>query len=248
MDFNDSDFDGFIANAIITQVDAVVKSGKEATVYRCSAHPLTGFETAAVKVYKEIEERSFRNMNQYLDGRIGRTIRKRRDILHMMSSPKSMQAYWVYAEYEALENLYSLGLSVPKPLACSEEGNAIAMEFVGDTIGSNESAPRLRDAKLTKDEYQNCFESILRAIEIMLRNDLIHGDLSPYNILIRDTLPVIIDFPQVIDARYHSQGAEMLERDITNICSFFEHKGLVLEKSASDLSHELWSLYYSNKL
>jgi len=207
---------------------------------------LIGTDYVAVKIYKDIEQRSFRNMGGYLDGRIGRTIRKRRDILHMLSTPASMQAFWVNAEYEALVALSGANLSVPKPLFRS--GNSLAMEFIAEADGSGDSAKRMRDSRLSDEVVQPLFDSVLAAIETMLRYDMIHGDLSPYNILMRGAEPVFIDFPQVIDARYHSQGAAMLERDVVNMCDFFLRKGAILPVSASQLAGNLWNGYYRNEL
>ncbi|MBL8967898.1 MAG: phosphotransferase [Spirochaetaceae bacterium] len=245
----------FAGDAIILDVEQVLKSGKEAVVFRCSAHPSTGVEAVAVKVYKDIEKRGFRDMADYLDGRIGRTIRKRRDILHMFSSPDSMQAYWVQAEYEALERLHGAGLPVPKPLAMCD--NAVAMEFVGEPAGFGddgeggvvlEPAPRLRDARLGSGEAAAAKEALVAAVRRMLELDLIHGDLSPYNVLVREGKPVIIDFPQAIDARFHSRGAEMLSRDLANILGYFGKRGLGSEEEGRALAAEWWELYERNAL
>ncbi len=250
MEYEEEVFESFAAEGIIAEFDSVVKSGKEATVYKCRASESVrgslGTDFVAVKVYKDIEQRSFRNMGGYLDGRIGRTIRKRRDILHMLSTPASMQAFWVNAEYEALGTLHAAGLSVPKPLFRS--GNSLAMEFVSAADGSGDSAWRLRDARLEAGSIQALCDRVLESIEIMLRHDMIHGDLSPYNILMRGHEPVIIDFPQVIDARYHSQAAAMLQRDIVNVADFFERKGAVFSVSPCQLADDLWSRYYRNEL
>ena len=53
-----------------------------------------------------------------------------------------------------------------------------------------------------------------------------HGDLSPYNVLVRDDELVIIDWPQVIDILGNPQGFELLERDVRTMCAWFERRGL----------------------
>ena len=232
----------FAGEAIIGEVEGILKSGKEAVVYRCTAHPSTGLSTVALKVYKDIERRGFRDMSDYLDGRVGRTIRKRRDILHMYSSPDSMQAYWVDAEYEALERLHAAGLPVPRPLGRGPA--SIAMEFVG----GEEAAPRLRDARLGPGEAKAVKEELVECVRRMLGLDLIHGDLSPYNILMREGRPVIIDFPQAIDARFHSRPQAMLERDLSNVLSHFERYGLGSAAEGSALAAEWWGRYERNGL
>lgn len=249
-------FEQFIARAIITEVRERVKSGKEAVVYRCVAHPSAGVPEVAIKVYKDIETRSFRNMNSYLDGRIGRTIRKRRDILHMYSDPVSMQAFWVFTELGALETLHKAGLPVPRPLGSA--ASAIAMEFIADVQGGGlapteyESpappAPRLRDARPGVDEAGALRQALLAAIEGMLSHDLIHGDLSPYNILIREGRPVIIDFPQAADARFSTQARAMLDRDVFNVLAFFLTGSPLEALDPGEVAADMWKRYESGDL
>src|SRR4051794_28196253 len=51
----------FYDQNLLTDVLAHVKGGKEASVYRCAAHPVTGVELAAAKVYRPRNLRSLRN-------------------------------------------------------------------------------------------------------------------------------------------------------------------------------------------
>lgn len=236
-------FEEFIAQGIIASVEGVVKSGKEATVYRCLPGPRAASPLVAVKVYKGIEERSFRNMAGYLDGRIGRTVRKRRDILHMLNDEASMQAYWIEAEFEALSRLSERGLPVPHPYL--RTGEAMAMELIEE---DGEVAAQLVHADLPKDALPDLYAGLVDSIVEMLRLDLIHGDLSPYNILVREGRLVIIDFPQAIDARYHSQGEAMFARDLENVSRWFEKAGVAAAGGHADVAREAWSLYEMNRL
>src|SRR5262245_57083505 len=59
--FYDQDF--------ITDVLAVVKGGKEASVYRCEAHPTTNMDLLAAKVYRPRMFRNLRNDKLYREGR-----------------------------------------------------------------------------------------------------------------------------------------------------------------------------------
>src|SRR5207245_350234 len=60
----------FYEARLITGIDHVVKSGKEATVYCCRAHPATGAEFLAAKVYRPRQVRSFQNDAVYQQGRV----------------------------------------------------------------------------------------------------------------------------------------------------------------------------------
>ena len=249
-------FEQYIARAVITGVKSQVKSGKEAVVFRCGAHPSAGVAEVAVKIYKDIGTRSFRNMNSYLDGRIGRTIRKRRDILHLYNDPDSMQGFWVSTELGALETLHAAGLPVPRPLGSA--GPSIAMEFFADGPpddgGLPPPAPRLRDAHPSAADVPSLRQSLLAAIEGMLGQDLVHGDLSPYNILVRDGRPVIIDFPQAADARFSTQARAMFDRDVYNVLEYFRHSrtdsgfSAGAEDDPERVAAEIWARYESGEL
>ena len=51
----------FYENDLIVGEPIVVKSGKEATVYCCQAHPSVGRLWLAAKVYRPREQRAFKN-------------------------------------------------------------------------------------------------------------------------------------------------------------------------------------------
>ena len=66
-------------------------------------------------------------------------------------------------------------------------------------------------------------------INYLARLGWAHGDLSPYNVLVRDDEMVIIDWPQVVDIIGNPQGFEFLERDVRTMCAWFERRGLEVD-------------------
>jgi len=131
---------------------------------------------------------------------------------------------------------------VPEPYAHSSD--AILMEWIGDADGI---APKLQDAQLDHAAARAAGAALLGAIEGMLRCDLVHGDLSPYNALWHDGRAVVIDFPQAADARTHPQARELLERDVRNVLQWQARRtgaGLAAEAVASSL----WSRYRHGRL
>lgn len=236
-------FEYYIDQAVIAGPGRLIKSGKEASVYRCPAYPTLACREVAVKIYKDIETRSFKSAKCYLDGRIGRSVRKRRDILHMLSDPGTMQAFWVEAERDALERLYAVACPVPKPLGAT--AGSIAMEFI---VEGDEAAPRLVELEPDAAESAALTSSLLMAVRTMLASDLVHGDLSPYNVLVRGGEPVVIDFPQAADARYSSRACELLARDLRNVVAYFEKRGAPGLPDPERLAVELWESYQSGEL
>ncbi len=116
---------------------------------------------------------------------------------------------WLMYEYQPLDTLYRAGASVPQALSSAE--NALLMGYCGD---ENLAAPTLSEIALDRDEARLLFNDVLRNIEIMLQNNMIHGDLSAYNILYWEGEITLIDFPQVTDSKGNSRATKS-ERDIT---------------------------------
>jgi RIO kinase 1 len=224
--------------ALITDVLAAVKGGKEASVYRCEAHPATDAHLIAAKVYRPRMFRNLRNDAMYREGReiltergkgvkatehrILRAIGKKTDFGEQVAHTS-----WLMHEYSTLQRLYAAGAAVPKPYGTSS--NAIAMAYIGDETSA---APPLIDITLESDEAPALFREVIRNIELMLKHGIIHGDLSAYNILYWEGEITLIDFPQVTSSIANGRAAPILERDIVRVCEYFAEQGVT---SSGDL-------------
>ena len=116
----------FYDQAMITDVVAQVKGGKEASVYRCVAHPSTGVDYLAAKVYRPRMFRNLRNDKIYREGRRilgpdGKTP-KERDVRLQRALDKGTafgaqmsHTSWLMHEFTTLDKLYRAGAAVPKP-------------------------------------------------------------------------------------------------------------------------------------
>jgi RIO kinase 1 len=80
----------------------------------------------------------------------------------------------------------------------------------------------------------------------MLCAGIIHGDLSEYNILVGEDGPVIIDLPQAIDAAANSTAAELLERDVVNLRTYFS--AFAPSLVGTQFGKEIWGLYEAGQL
>jgi RIO kinase 1 len=215
-------FASFYADRLIIGEPVVVKSGKEATVYCCPAHPSTGKKWLAAKVYRPRRQRSFKNDSVYKQGRT--TLDKRLDKAIAQKSRKGMEthfAMWLGHEYNTLRQLHAAGADVPEPIACA--GSALLLEYFGE-IGM--PAPQLINVELARSEAQPLFDRTLRNLAILLDCDRVHGDLSPYNILYWQGGLKIIDFPQAVDPAVNPQAFGLFERDVENVCDYFAHYGV----------------------
>lgn len=244
----------FYTQNLITDVLASVKGGKEASVYRCAAHPATGQELIAAKVYRPRQFRNLRNDKMYREGRPvltaeGHQVKKSEHrIMRALGKNTAFgqavaHTSWLMYEYTTLETLYAAGAAVPKPYGAAE--NAILMEYAGDEHGA---APTLIETSLETDEAERLLKVTLSNIEIMLQHNVIHGDLSAYNILYWEGRITLIDFPQVVSIDTNPNARAILERDITRVCEYFARQGARLPKSPSELLDEFWDRYGVDEL
>ena len=228
----------FLDEALITEVLNVLKSGKEATVYRCRAHGSLGVKFAAAKVYHSSGHRSFQRAGVYEEGRVIGAGQVRRAIVNRSEFGREAQlSLWVDHEFEVLSALNYAGADVPAPFACTD--TAILMEYLGD----DEAAPQLQFAELAAGEAGPLLERVLANIELMLRENVVHGDLSAFNILYHQGQLRLIDFPQAVDPRKNESAKRLLERDIANVVQFFQRHGAGLEEDPARMARNLWNLW-----
>src|SRR6266852_2675185 len=232
----------FFTEGLITEVLHVVKSGKEATVYCCRAHPSTGVELLAAKIYRSRNRRGFKNDAVYQEGRVILEGHVRRAVQNKSRFGREVQfAMWVNYEFEALKALYQVGADIPRPLARNER--AILMEYQGD---HQQAAPALQHVELSKDEVRPVFERLMRNIELSLSHNYVHADLSAYNVLYWRGQVKIIDFPQAVDPRFNLNAFTFLTRDIENICRYIARYGL--ERDGQRITERLWRKFMNAEL
>jgi len=234
--------EAFHERELISDVLHVVKSGKEATVYCCRAHPSTGREFLAAKVYRPRHMRNFRNDAVYQQGRVILDARLRRAVKNKSRTGRGVQfGSWVEHEFETLRMLWEAGADVPEPLA--ESGPAILMEYIGDC---DAPASMLRNVSLPPEEVHALFDVLMRNVELWLACDIVHADLSAYNVLYWKGAVKVIDFPQAVDPRFNMSAFSLLSRDIDNLCRYFVQYGM--ETRPSRLAGELWTRFLRAEL
>ena len=223
-------------------MDSVIRqlmSGKEATVYvvRC------GDEIRCAKVYKEANQRSFRQNASYQEGRKVKNSRQARAMEKGTRYGRKMQEeVWQNAEVDALYRLAAAGVRVPQPYICFE--GVLLMDLVTDAAGN--AAPRLNDVELTEALALNYHAQLLHQVVLMLCAGIIHGDLSEYNILVGAEGPVIIDLPQAVDAAGNTTAGTMLERDVANLATYFSR--FAPQLLDRQFGKEIWALYQAGLL
>lgn len=211
----------FFDEGVITRILGTVKAGKEATVYRCQARFEGGPRVVAAKVYRGASFRDFKNSGVYLEGQAILNGQVRRAVAKKTATGREVAAsMWVNREFDVLCELFEAGADVPEPYFTTDR--AILMTFAGEEA----AAPQLQHARLNPAVAARVLDRLLWNIETFLDHHLVHGDLSPFNVLIVGERPLIIDFPQAVDPRKNSNARRLLERDARNICQHFARYGI----------------------
>ena len=235
---HDEAFEHFFDEGLIHSVIRPIKSGKEASVHLCRANPSTTDERlAALKVYHPPDRRAFRDEGLYRDGEFIKPRRVRTAVEKRTRFGREVAAaIWVNREWEMLRELHAAGADVPRGIACSDR--AILMTYVGD---EDDAAPQLRSYRLERSEADDLFRQVIRNVELFLYRNVIHGDLSPYNVLVWDGRVTVIDLPQAVDPRKNRHARALLERDVERVVEHFEPLGV--RASARRISSDLWTAW-----
>jgi len=233
--------DPLIKNEWITDVVRPIKSGKEAVVYLCRAHPSLERDLVAAKIYRPHERRAFRKDGVYQQGRERGSRPDARAMRSLSRKTRGGQVRkfhaWISHEMKTLEVLYAGGAQVPEPV--HRQGPVVLMEYIGD---AEHPAPVLVNLPLEAATAERLYGEILSNVELFLRHHRVHADLSAYNMLLWEERLVIIDFPQAVDPRYNDDAFDLLVRDVTNVNDFFIDHGIEV---VDPISHalEIWRVH-----
>ena len=83
-------------------------------------------------------------------------------------------------------------------------------------------------------------------VELFLSRNLVHADLSPYNVLLWEGRVTVIDLPQAVDPRTNMNSRSLLLRDVDNLCRFFARFGI--RADAERITSDLWRRFVFAKL
>jgi RIO kinase 1 len=192
------------------EVDYSISTGKEANVFRVSGR--SGF--GALKIYR-ISNAVFRRFPPWALEDLRRTVGP--------GSFGRLVFAWAHREFTAMKACELAAVPVPRPRI--QWRNLLLMDLVGSPQGV--PAPPLVHTPLP--DPRPFLEELVAAVRRMTEKArLVHGDLSPYNVLVNEGHPVLIDLGQTISVD-HPQAPELLKRDALNFARFFRRAGLPVE-------------------
>ncbi|KAK6089859.1 hypothetical protein P3W45_001207 [Vairimorpha bombi] len=123
---------------------------------------------------------------------------------------------WAEKEVRNLKRLNKQNIPSPTPIYLKR--NILIMSLVGNP------ADRLKDAFI--EDPVDCYNQVLQIIDDMYNKcNLIHADLSEYNLLYHEKIVYVIDVGQSVE-KDHINAVEFLITDLININNFFTKIGV----------------------
>ena len=194
----------FLNKGTIDEIYGVVKAGKEARIYW--GRDSDGNELA-IKIYLTISAEFKKGMLPYIEGDPR--------FAHVRRDTRSLVYAWAQKEFKNLQRAKEAGIRVPRPIDVKK--NVLIMEFIGE---NGVTAPLLKEAFLQNPE--KIYRQLLAYVKkLHQKAELVHADLSEYNIMIWEGKPVLFDVSQAVPLQ-HPMASKFLRRDLENLHRYFK--------------------------
>lgn len=213
--FTEQKVQALISKGVIDGLIGPLSMGKEATVFLAQA----GDKRVIVKIYR-LSTCDFNRMYSFIrtDPRFPKLNRQRRKVVFA----------WAQREFRNLLKAREAGVRVPTPI--THWFNVLVMELVGEDT----PAQKLQSAEPKNPKA--FITEIIAQMRKLYKAGMIHGDLSPFNILNNNEVPVIIDMSQSTTLE-DANARDYLIRDLKNISSYANKHGI--EITVDELERKL---------
>lgn len=236
--------DGLISNCSIEQLNGVIGHGKESTIFHATGRDIDDVpnQDIAIKIYKSDLNVAFKTRDSY---------NKSKCPTYKFDKPKSKNDSlnkWAERGYKNLKSMRKANINCPDPILLRK--HVLIMSYLGDE--SSIPSPTLKDATLDTAQLRQSYDQVIEIMRQMYRTcDLIHGDLSEYNLLWHKNQVYVIDVSQSMSSS-HPSANRFLYRDCKNILAFYERFNLndildvkslftdITGKSLDDKDVEFW--------
>ncbi len=199
---------GFLNKGVIDEIHGVVKAGKEARIYW--GKDKNGKELA-IKIYLTIASEFRKGKLQYIEGDPR--------FKHIKHDTRALVYAWAVKEFKNLRLALKAKVRVPKPVVVKK--NVLIMQFIGK---KGNPAPELRETSLKNPEL--IYRELLDYVEKLYQQaNLVHGDISEYNVMVWRNRPVLFDMAQAV-LLSHPMANAFLKRDLRNVNRYFKKLGV----------------------
>merc|ERR1712137_930975 len=149
---------------------------------------------------------------------------------------------WAEKEMENLKRLQKYNIPCPEVIHLRK--NVLVMSFIGTGVTA---APQLRNVSLPECKYQEVYLQLIRLMRAMFQEaNLVHADLSEYNILYHKGQLWIIDVAQAVEHE-HPNCLTFLRRDCANMTKYFTRVGLNNIMTTKELFNYIIDIHITNE-
>lgn len=218
---------------VLENINGCISTGKESVVFHADGGTLEEQpvpDEVVLKVFKTTLN-EFKNRDRYMNDD-----RHFKDHFSKLN-PRKVIRLWAEKELYNLGRMRKAG--IPCPEAVLLKKHILVMSFIGkDHI----PAPKLKDVKLGSEEMKEAYQQVLQLMQRLYQDcNLVHADLSEYNMLWFQEKVWLIDVSQSVEPT-HPHGLEFLFRDCRNVSTFFQKRGVSEALSVYDLFNTVTGL------
>ena len=196
-----------MTDGYIDTIEYPISTGKEGNVF--AAKDAQG-KLVALKIYRT-SNATFNRISQYIAGD--------KRFKGISGNKRKIIQTWAIKEFRNLKRYRSAGVAVPAPIRFQR--NMLVMQYLGTKNGP---APLIRNVVLEDPEKE--YGVLIGYMRLAYQKaEIVHGDLSEYNILWYRRKPYIIDVGQAVLID-HPNSKDMLLRDIENLNRYFRNLGV----------------------
>ncbi|KAM7390037.1 hypothetical protein PAMA_008284 [Pampus argenteus] len=213
---------------VLENINGCISTGKESVVFHADGGSVGEEEKpvpdeVVLKVFKTTLN-EFKNRDRYIkdDYRFKDRYSK--------LNPRKIIRLWAEKEMHNLTRMKNA--DIPCPEAVLLKKHILVMSFIGK---DHVPAPKLKDVMLSSEDLKNAYYQVLHVMQQLYQEcNLVHADLSEYNMLWHEGKVWLIDVSQSIEPT-HPHGLEFLFRDCRNVSTFFQKRGVSEAMNVSDL-------------
>ncbi|KAL1006428.1 hypothetical protein UPYG_G00072240 [Umbra pygmaea] len=202
---------------LLENINGCISTGKESVVFHAcggSMEDMAVPDECVLKVFKTTLN-EFKNRDRYIkdDYRFKDRYSK--------LNPRKIIRLWAEKEMHNLCRMKAADIACPDVVALKK--HILVMSFIGK---DHVPAPKLKDAVLSSDDMKKAYYQVIHMMhQLFTQCNLVHADLSEYNMLWHEGQVWLIDVSQSVEPT-HPHGLEFLFRDCQNVSTFFQKGGL----------------------
>jgi len=222
-----------VNSGILEHINGCISTGKESVVFHANGGSLEEQrvpEEVVLKVFKTTLN-EFKNRDKYIkdDYRFRERFSK--------LNPRKVIRLWAEKEMHNLARMKKAEIPCPEVVLLRK--HILVLSFIGK---DHVPAPKLKDVMLGPEDMKAAYHQVLQMMQTLYQQcNLVHADLSEYNMLWHDGKVFVIDVSQSVEPK-HPHGLEFLFRDCNNVATFFQKRGVTEAMSVYELFNSVTGL------